>query len=515
MSSKVVSDAAVADPKVKAKKKKTRQSPNTYVILFFITAFIAILSWFIPGGAYKLDDAGHAIAGTYAEVPSTPQGLWDVLMAPITGMLGSKATAAAIPISLFVMLFGSFLEMMEQTGALKLGLHKVAVASQKRLLVLIAVLTSVMSFMGTVEGAYEEGMVYLMMFIPILLALGLDTVTGVMIVVLGTQIGCLASTINPFATGIASGIAGISVGDGMGHRALMLVGLTAVVIAFIYQYARKVQANPEKSMQFYRRDEDLRLFAATEEGEVKMEKRQKWALGLFITTFVIMIVSLVPWTSLNENWTFFGTFTKWIGNTPGLREVFGSNIVPFGDWYFAELSMLLLLMTFVIGWVSGYTANEIVDITIKGAGGLVSTAFVVAMARGIQVVMDSGKITPSILHFGESTLSSLSPISFAIVSLIFYFLIACLIPSSSGLAAATMAIMASLSRFAHVDVSIMITIYCMALGLAKMVTPTSIVLMTCLQAAKVPYGKWVRFIAPYVAALFALCCVILAILVSI
>lgn len=512
MTSKVIEGV---NEDVPVKKKKERKAPNTYVILFFITVFIAVLSWFIPGGAYKLDEAGHAVAGSYEQVASNPQGLWDILMAPIIGMLGSKATAAAIPISLFVMLFGSFLEMMDVTGALKLGLRKVAIASQSKLFLLIAVLTGFMSFMGTVEGAYEEGMVYLMMFIPILLALGLDTVTGVMIVVLGTQIGCLASTINPFATGIASGIAGVSVGDGMGHRALMLVGLTAVVILFIYRYALKVQKNPERSIAYHRREQDLVEFAASTDTHITMEKRQKWALGLFFLTFAIMIISLVPWTSLNQNWTAFESFASWLGSTPGLKQLIGGDVVAFGNWYFAELSMLLLVMTFIIGWVSGYKSNDIVDIVIRGAGALVSTAFVVAMARGIQVVMDAGKITPSILHFGESTLSSLSPTSFAIVSLVFYFLIACLIPSSSGLAAATMAIMASLSRFANVPVPIMITIYCMALGLAKMVTPTSIVLMTCLQASKISYGKWIKFIAPYVAALFALCCAILVILVNI
>lgn len=502
------------NPREKA-KSKSNKTPNTYVILFFIIAFIAILTWFIPGGQYKLDKANHAISGTYSQITSNPQGIWDIFMAPIIGMLGSKTTAAAIPISLFVMLFGSFLEMMERTGALKIGLRRVATASQQRLLLLIAALTSVMAVMGTIEGAYEEGVVYLMMILPILMALGLDTVTGVMIVVLGTQIGCLASTINPFATGIASGIAGISVGDGIGHRTIMLIVLTAIVVVFIYLHARKVQQNPEKSMQYYRLNEDRHLFPTSENQNMQLDKQQKYSLAVFILTFTIMVVSLVPWSSLNKNWTFFADATAWIGNNYWLSRLLGKDMVPFGDWYFAELSMLLLVMTFVIGKIMKYSANEIVDITIKGAGGLVSTAFVVAMARGIQVVMDSGKITPSILHMGESTLSSLSPVAFAIVSLIFYFLIACLIPSSSGLAAATIAIMASLSRFAHVDVSVMITIYCMALGLAKMVTPTSIVLMTCLQATNISYAKWVRFIAPYVFGLFIVCCLILSVLVSI
>ena len=473
------------------KSKKRKSMPNTYVILFFIIVFIAVLTWFVPGGAYKLDKSGHAISGTYHLTASSPQGIWDMFMAPITGMLGSKTISAAIPISLFIMLFGSFL-------------------SQKNMLLLIAVLVTLMSLMGTIEGAYEEGIVYMLMFIPLLLALGLDSVTCLMIVVLGTQAGCLASTINPFAVGIASSIAGVSVGDGLGLRFLMLIIFTALVIGMIYFYAKRIQADPTRSMQYARREQDLKEFPVTHDDNLVLTGRQKGVLGVFVATFALMVVALVPWTSLNPNFTFFSDLTAWIAKTPILRSVLGSDITPFGSWYFAELSMLLLVMSYIIGKIMKFETNKIVDIIIKGAAGLVSTAMIVAMARGIQVVMDDGAITPTILHLGESSLASLPPIAFVIVSLVFYFLIACLIPSSTGLAAATMAIMASLSRFASIPVPLMVTIYCMALGLAKMVTPTSIILMTCLQATNVSYAKWIRFIAPYVLILFAVCCLVLA-----
>lgn len=497
-----MADTAVA----KTKKKRQFKSPNTYVILFCVIVFIAILSWFIPGGAYQMDDHGQAIAGTYHLTDAKPQGFWDVFLAPVVGMLGNKAVSGAIPISLFIMLFGSFLEMMEQTGAVKKFLKRITIKNQNNMRVLIAILVIIMSFFGTVEGAYEEGIVYLLMFLPVILALGLDTVVAVMIVVLGTQIGCLASTVNPFATGIASGIAGISAGDGMGIRFVMLIVMTALVIGIICFYAERIKKDPTKSSQYFRYEEDLKEFPVSESEDDTITSQQKAVLFVFLLTFVIMIISLVPWTSLNSSWTFFDDFAKWIGVTPVLKQVFGGNITPFGSWYFPELSMLLIVMTLVTGKVMKYDINKSIDILIKGAAGLVSTAFVVPLARGIQVVMDAGQITPTILHFGETTLSTLPPVAFVVVSLIFYFLIACLIPSSTGLAAATMAIMASLARFAGVEVSIMVTIYCMALGLAKMVTPTSIVVMTCTQAAHISYSTWLKKVIPIVGILFVASC---------
>lgn len=493
--------------------RKKFQMPNTYVILFAVIAFIALLTWFVPGGAYELSEGGDAIAGTYHVVESNPQGLWDIFMAPITGMLGGGTVSGAISISLTIMLFGSLLEMMDRTCALKTAIKRITIANQNNMHALIAILVILMAFFGTLEGAYEEGIVYFLMFVPVILALGLDTVTAIMIVVLGTQIGCLSSIINPFSTGIASGIAGISPGEGMIPRIAMFVIFTGLVILLICRYADKIKAHPEKSVQFFRREQDLKEFPAADDEDLTLTGRQKGALALFVLTFVFMIVGLTPWTSLNPEWTFFEDFVAWVAATPGLRNVPGTDTTAFGNWYFPELSMITLIMVILIGVVMHYDADTIIDTILKGASGLVSTAFVVPLARGIQVVMDNGQITPSILNMCENALASLPPFAFVVVALVCYFLIACLIPSSTGLAAATMGIMGTLSTFAGVDVYIMVIIYLMALGLAKMITPCSIVVMTCTAAAHMSYGDWVKKIAPIVAVLFAACCAFLCVLV--
>ena len=493
--------------------KKKFKMPHTYAILFSLIVIISILTWFVPGGAYDVNEAGDAIAGTFHTVASNPQGIWDMLMAPITGMLGSGTMSGAISISLTILLFGSFLEMIDRTGALSTGIKIITLKSQNRVHLLIAALTIVMAFFGTLYGAYEEDIVYLMMFIPAILALGMDSVVAVMIAVLGTQVGCLSSVVNPFSAGIASGIAGISAGDGMIQRLLLFVIMTAIVILLICKYADMVRAHPERSVQFFRRKQDLEEFPSAEGDNVMLTGRQKGALTVFILTFVIMVVGLVPWTSLNPDWTFFEDFVAFIGVTPVLQQVFGTDITPFGSWYFPELSMIAMLSTLVIGFIMRYDTDSIIDTLLKGAASIVPTAFVVPLARGIQVVMDSGQITPSILNLFEGALSSLPPVAFVIVALVCYFLIACLIPSSTGLAAATMGIMGALSQFANVDVYIMVIIYCMALGMAKMITPCSIAVMTCTSACHISYADWVKKVAPIVGVLFVACCIFLCVLV--
>lgn len=208
---------------------------------------VAVLTWIIPGGQYQIDESGNAIAGTYTQAEANPQGLWDIIMAPIIGMCGNAQISGAISISLCIMLFGSFLEIMNESGSIKLLLKRIANKSKDSYHKLIWILVFVMGALGTIYGAYEEGFVYLLMLMPVVLALGLDTMVTVMIVVLGTQGGCLASVVNPFATGIAAGIAGIGPGEGILLRTIVFVVILSLISIYICRYADKIKRDPTKS----------------------------------------------------------------------------------------------------------------------------------------------------------------------------------------------------------------------------------------------------------------------------
>lgn len=490
-------------------KKKKKKGLNSYVVIFAVIALMALLTWFVPGGEYDLDESGYAIAGTYRELPANPQGLWDVITAPIVGMVGNGSVSGAISISLYIMLFGSFLKMMEVTGVIGFALTFVAKKFKKSPYILITILVFILSFLGTSQGAYEECAIYVSLFLPIFLAMGMDTITVVMISVFGTQIGCAASAINPFSTGIASDIAGISFGDGIIPRLILFFVLSGVVAALISLYAKKVQTHPELSVQYYRRDKDMEAYAGSEEkdGAAAAEpvKNMKGLVILFILTFVIMLLALFPWTSLNEHFTFFASITNWINTTPIISTVVGSDVVAFGDWYFTELTALMMVMCLIAGFMAGYDLDKIINIIIKGAAELVSTALIVPMARGIQVIMTSGNITSTILHATEVTLGSLPVVVFVILAFIIYLIFACFLPSSTGLAGATISVMVPLGTFAGVPPYVMIIIYNFALGIAKMFTPTSIAVMTCTQYANIDYASWIKAAWKPLVVIFLVC----------
>ena len=140
-----------------------------------------------------------------------------------------------------------------------------------------------------------------------------------------------------------------------------------------------------------------------------MSKRQKAVIWLFGLTFVIMILGLIPWTNLNSHWTFFDSFTKWLTGIPFLGNLLGHDMAPLGTWYFNEITMLFLFMSVLIMWVYHMKESEFMDAFMKGMADFLSVAIIVAVARGIQVVMNNGMITGTVLHWGET---GLDPINF-------------------------------------------------------------------------------------------------------
>ena len=477
-------------------KKNKKKSINSFVVMFSVLVIVAVLTWFIPGGQYQLDESGNAIAGTYMSGNSNPQGIWDIVTAPIIGMIGNETVSGAIAISLYVMLFGSFLNMMEKAGVIRVALGSISKKFKSSINLLVLILMFVLSFLGTSQGAYEEGYVYVSLFLPIFLALGYDTVFVLMFVIFGTMAGNAAGIINPFATGIAHEIAGIPFGEGILPRSIIFVVITLVSFIIVTMYGRKIQKDPSKSVQYYRMDEDKKIFLGqasdSDEVAISVTGREKALIAVFIITFVIMFMALFPWTSINENFTLFSKFADWINSTPILSTVIGRDVVPFGEWYFVELSALMLVSTLISGFIAGYTVDENINIIVDGAKSLLSTAFMVPLARGVQLLMMEGNITATLLHATEISLGALPTSMFILVVFIIYTIFASILPSSTGLAGMTISIMVPLGQFAGVPAPVMVMIYNFALAIAKIYSPTSVIVMTCIEYAKIDYGSWIK-----------------------
>ena len=483
------------------KAKKGFKMPSSYTVLLIIIAIMAVLTWIIPAGAF--------IEGVYNAQPQNPQGIWDVLMAPIRAMLGThpeagsliKETSAAIDVAFFILMVGAFLGVVNETGALDVGIASIVKKYKGREKMLILVLMPLFALGGTTYGMGEETMAFYPLLVPVMMAVGFDSLTGVAIILLGSQVGCLASTLNPFATVIASDTAGVSSMDGVILRIIFWIVMTGMSTYFVYRYAEKIQKDPTKSLVYSQREEDLKHFKVTDNDDAPsvLSKKQKHVLALFILTFIIMIASFIPWVDLHI--TLFEDMKNWLTGLPVIGNIIGSSTSALGTWYFPEGAMLFAFMGILIGIVYGLKEDKIISAFMNGAADLLSVALIVAIARGIQVIMNDGMITDTILNWGKEGLSGLSSQVFIVLTYIFYLPMSFLIPSSSGLASATMGIMAPLGEFVNVRPSLIITAYQSASGVLNLIAPTSGIVMGALALGRINIGTWWKFMGKLVVAI--------------
>ena len=487
------------------KAKKGFKMPSSYTVLLIIIAFMAVMTWIIPAGAF--------VDGVYKSQPQNPQGIWDVLMAPIRAMLGTtpeegsliQGTSAAIDVAFFILMVGGFLGVVNETGMLDTGIASIVKKYKGREKMLILVLMPLFALGGTTYGMGEETMAFYPLLVPVMMAVGFDSLTGVAIILLGSQIGCLASTLNPFATGIASSTAGVSLGEGIILRLIFWVVLTGLSTWFVYKYADKIQKDPTKSLTYATREEDMKFFNVGEDDDKvnsTLTKKQKQVFVLFVLTFVLMVLSFIPWSGLGIK--FFDNFNSWLTGLPVVGQIIGSSTAALGTWYFPEGAMLFAFMGILIGIVYGLKEEQIISSFMTGAADLLSVALIVAIARGIQVIMNNGMITDTILNWGKQGLSGLSSQVFIVLTYIFYLPMSFLIPSSSGLASATMGIMAPLGEFVNVRPSLIITAYQSASGVLNLIAPTSGIVMGALALGRINIATWWKFMAKLVVAVIVI-----------
>jgi len=297
----------------------------------------------------------------------------------------------------------------------------------------------------------------------------------------------LASTVNPFATGVASDAAGISLSDGLGLRVLLLVVLVPMAIGYVLWYGGRVRKDPNRSLlQTHRVDLESLSEHGGEATEVPALTRiQKITLAIFFGAFLIMIYGFIPWNDLWD--TFFGAEYP---------------LPTFESFYFTEASMLFLVAAVIIGVIAKLGEEGTVNTIVRGASDFLGAALVIVAARGITVVMRNTYITDTVLNWMEEGVSGTDAGVFAVVGFLVNIPIAFLVPSSSGHAALVMPILAPLADFAGVDRSIAVTGYQSASGFVNYLTPTAAVVMGGLTLAKVRYDRYLRFLLPFLGATF-------------
>ena len=482
--------------------KKKRGMPSSFTILLALLAIVAVITVIVSGTS-----GGEVTAAR----------LSDFCTAPVKGF------ADALPVCLFVMILGGFLGMMTETGALDNGIAVLVQKLKGNEIMLIPVLMFIFSLGGTTYGMCEETVPFYALLAATMMAAGFDPMVGAATVLLGAGCGCLGSTVNPFAVGAAvdalTGV-GIEVNQSIiiGLGAVLWIVTTAMSIVFVMSYAKKVKADKGStilSMQELKDAEETHGKAASEvHKEVKLTGRQKGVLIAFAFTFVVMIVGFIPLADLNEGVAnFFDAGAVYDADGNAIVQGWSALItgLPIGQWYFDEASTWFFLMAVLIGIIGGLSEKQIVNTFITGAADMMSVVLVIALARGISVLMASTGLDVYVLDAAANALAGLSGVIFAPMSFLVYFGLSFLIPSTSGMATVSMPIMGPLAVKLGFSPEVMVMIYSAAIGIVNLFTPTSGAIMGGLALAKIEWTTWLKFALKLIVALSVVCAIILTV----
>ncbi len=490
--------------------------PTALTVLAIVLAVVWIASFLIPSGIYNLDpETGSPIPGTYHALPSCSEvtegavcvdkslvkqftKLWDAPPSGLYGIENEKGYVGAdevgvlygsAQIFLFVLAIGAFITVTMKTGAIQNGIGRLALRFRKSPAMLVGVMMVVFALGGTTYGMWEETLGFFALMVPLALALKYDRLVAVSIIFLGAGTGVLCSTVNPFATGVASDAAGISISDGLGLRIAMWCILVPVAIGYVLWYGNRVRKDPSRS---YIKSEGETVVEAEE--VPPLTGGQKVTLTIFFGAFLVMIYGFIPW---NDVW----------------QNVFGKEfgLPTFNTFYFPQATVLFLVAAVVIGVLNHMGEEGTVSTIVAGAADFLGAGLVIVLARATTVIMKNTYVTDTILHWMEGAVSGSSNVVFAELAWLVNLPLAFLVPSSSGHAALVMPILAPLASFAGVNTSISVTAFQSASGFINYITPTSAVIMGGLTLSKVGYDQYIKFVVPFLVLMFVLVSIFMAI----
>jgi uncharacterized ion transporter superfamily protein YfcC len=443
-------------------KSKGIRLPHTLILIYVMVVLTVIATWIIPGGEYKrVEKDGRTIpvAGSYARVPSQPQGIDGLFVSP------AKGFAEAALIIAIVFICGGAFNVIQKTGALTSVIHNLSLdfGRKKALrLLFIPVTMLIFSLGGAIWGMCEETMPFILIFVPLALSLGYDTIVGVALPFVGAASGFAGAFFNPFTVGIAQGIAGLPLYSGLGYRLVVWAGGTALAIAVVMRYAARIRKDPTISPT-YEEDQEKRRKLNVDKPVVEkvvVSGAHKRVLAVFAAGFAVMIFGILK---------------------------FGWGVGPIGG--------VFLGIGIFCGLAGRLKGDEIGQAFVEGAKDMVNAALIIGTARAILIVAQNGKIMDTILFGLAGAISHFSPVISAQIMFVSQCVINFFVHSGTAQAALTIPIMAPLGDLVGITRQTAVFAFQLA-EYINPVLPTSGVTMGVLGLAGLRWEKWAKWMIP-------------------
>ena len=448
-----------------------KKIPHTFTIVFGLIVLAAVLTWVVPAGEYtRVVECGREVVlnDSFHRVDAAPQ-TWQVFSALFNGFV-DKAD-----IIVFILMVGGAFWILNNSHAIDIGvmafLRRVQRLSRYKLVsklgvnnIIITLVMLLFSLFGAVFGMSEETIAFVVVFIPLAIQMGYDSIVGVCMCYVAAHVGFAGAMLNPFTVGIAQGIAGIPLFSGLEYRLFCWVVLTVIGIAFVLWYAARVKAKPDRS-PVHKLDDYWRERASSTE-QSTLTVRHILILILLLLTIVALVVGVLAW-----------------------------------DWYIAEISALFLAMGILAGIIDRQTADDIAKLFLAGCKDILSAALVVGLASGIIFILRDGRIMDTLLYGLSRSLAHTGEVASLGVMYVFQTLLNIVMPSGSAKAALTMPIMTQFADLIGVSRQTTVLAFQFGDGFTNMLTPTSGVLIGVLGIARIPYGTWLKWVWRFIVGL--------------
>ena len=484
--------------------KKVMKTPDTYIIIFLVVILAAISRLFVPVGSFETKKVTYEVNGqeksrtvvrpetftllkdggkknvTKSIALFEPYGKVGVFNYLFEGFTSGSKWGTSIGIIAFILIVGGSFGIILRTRAIECGIFKVISRLKGHESFFIPVLFVLFSLLGALFGMSEEALPFVMIIVPLMVAIGYDAVTGVLVTYGATQIGFATSWMNPFSVAIAQGIAGVPLLSGSGFRFFMWIFFTTLGVLFTSFYAFKIKKNPKKSLSY---ESDAYFRDHFNEKE------------LSLTPFGVGHACVLLIFFLGILWVAWGVMA---------REYYIPSITT--QFFIIGISCGIVGALFQLNSMS---FNDIPDAFRQGVKDLVGAAMCVAMAKGIIIVLGGDSPTePNVLntalHYAGEAIGSFP----RFISAWFMYVLQCVINffvvSGSGQASLTMPIMAPLSDIVGVSKQIAVLAFQLGDGFTNLIVPTSACLMGALGIARIDWGVWFKWLIGVQVVLFFL-----------
>lgn len=444
----------------KNKEISRSKMPHIYVILFLFGIVAAGSTYLIPAGEFdrvEIENGRTAVdPDSFEYIESSPTSLVEFLTAIPRGLVDAGEVV------FFTLIIGGMFMVLRESGIIEIAVDKLARKFSAKSILIIPVLITVFACVATLIGTAELSLVYIPVIIPLIIALGYDSMTAAAIALCGTVVGYSVGVLNPVNTGLAQTIADIPTFSGIGFRIILFVVVLTITILFVMRYAKKVQKNPEASLVYKEDAEKRETYTSIGEHEpLKATSRQIAGAFVVLAFFAILI---------------FG-------------------VTQLG-WFMIEMAGLFIIMGITVGLVAGLNLTRISEAFTKGFKEVLMGAIIVGLARSVAVILEDGQVMDTIVNGLGSVVGDLPPIFAAAGMYFVQLIINFVIPSGSGQALVTMPIMAPLADMVNVTRQTAVLAFQLGDGFAHILYPTSGYFMAALAIAGVEWHKWIKFFLP-------------------